>query len=374
MLFTKKRLAAVIVSSTVLLGCSDNKNEASTASVSSSIASVAAPIMEPADASLFASQPLITDHFTADPSAKVFNGKLYIYASHDVDTGIDVKEDADKFDMKDYRVYEFDADTKSATFAGEILNLNDIPWASRQLWATDAAEKDGKFFLYFPAKNKEGVFQIGVATSDAPTGPFKAEPTPIAGSFSTDPSVFKDDDGEHYMIFGGIWGGQLQRWTSGNYVAEDTYPESNQPALTPKIAKLASNMLEFAEAPRDVQILDGGGQPILGTDTNRWFFEGAWIHKFNGKYYLSYSTGNTHNIAYAIGDTPYGPFTHKGLVIPPVMGWTTQHSITEHNGKWYLFYHDTQLSNGKDHLRSMKVAELIHNDDGTIQTQATYFK
>ena len=317
-------------------------------------------------------QPLVEHIYTADPSAHVFNGKIYIYPSHDIDTGTTAEGDGDKFDMNDYRVLSMDSADGPATLHDVALKLEDIPWASRQLWAPDAAEKDGKYYLFFPAKNKEQIFQIGVATSDSPTGPFKAEPEPIKGSFSIDPAVFKDDDGAYYMYFGGIWGGQLQRWASGSYVAEDKYPASNEPAYSPKIARMSDDLLQFAETPKDVQILDGGGVPLLGTDTNRRFFEAAWVHKFNGKYYLSYSTGDTHFIAYATGDTPYGPFSYQGMVLAPVLGWTNHHSIVKHNEKWYLFYHDSQLSGGQTHLRNVKVTELVHNDDGTINTIDAY--
>jgi hypothetical protein len=126
-------------------------------------------------------------------------------------------------------------------------------------------------------------------------------------------------------------------------------------------------MLEFAEAPRDLVILDKSGQPLKAGDHDRRFFEASWMHKYNGKYYFSYSTGDTHNIVYAIGDNPYGPFTYKGVILAPVEGWTNHHSIIEKDGKWYLFYHDIQLS-GKTHLRNVKVTELKYNPDGSIQT------
>ena len=372
--------AGIIAGSLLIAGCQDKSPAETQAQVSSAAASVAAASVAAvssaapvsADPALFLNQPLISEIYTADPSAHVFDGKLYIYPSHDIDSGITTDGEGDKFDMKDYRVLSMDSADSAATLHDVALKLEDIPWASRQLWAPDAAEKDGKFFLYFPAKNKDGLFQIGVATSDSPTGPFKAEPEPIKGSFSVDPAVFKDDDGAYYMYFGGIWGGQLQRWASGTYVADDKYPASNEPALSPKIAKLTDDLLQFAEAPKDVQIIDGGGVPLLGTDTNRRFFEAAWVHKFNGKYYLSYSTGDTHYIAYAIGDSPYGPFTYKGVVLTPVLGWTTHHSIVQHNGKWLLFYHDTQVSNGTTYLRNVKVTELTHLDDGSIQTVDAY--
>lgn len=362
-------IAGIIAGSLLMAGCQDKSSPSDTAATSTAASSVAvAPAPTPADPELFLNQPLVTDIYTADPSAHVFNGKIYVYPSHDIDTGITTDGEGDKFDMKDYRVLSMDSVGGPVTVHDAALKLEDVPWASRQLWAPDAAEKDGKFFLFFPAKNKEGIFQIGVATGDSPSGPFRAEPEPIKGSFSVDPAVFKDDDGAYYMYFGGIWGGQLQRWASGSYAEEDKYPASNEPAFTPKIARMSDDLLQFAEAPKNVEIIDGGAVPLLGTDTNRRFFEAAWVHKFNGKYYLSYSTGDTHFIAYAIGDSPYGPFTHKGVVLTPVMGWTNHHSITQHDGKWYLFYHDTQLSGGQSHLRNVKVTELQHNDDGTINT------
>lgn len=370
----KLLLASCIAGSILLAGCQD-KSASETSNAAASVAtSVAAttPAPTPADPALFIGQPLVTDIYTADPSAHVFNGKIYVYPSHDIDTGITSEGEGDKFDMKDFHVLSLDAAGGAVTDHGEVLNVKNVPWASRQLWAPDAAEKNGKYYLYFPAKNKEDIFQIGVATSDSPSGPFKAEAEPIKGSFSIDPAVFKDDDGAYYMYFGGIWGGQLQRWASGSYVAEDKYPASNEPAFSPKIARMSDDLLQFAEAPKDVQIFDGGGVPLLGTDTNRRFFEAAWVHKYNGKYYLSYSTGDTHYIAYAVGDSPYGPFTHKGVLLAPVLGWTNHHSIVQHQGKWYLFYHDSSLSGGQAHLRSVKMTELTHGDDGTINTIDAY--
>jgi hypothetical protein len=134
------------------------------------------------------------------------------------------------------------------------------------------------------------------------------------------------------------------------------------------VVKIADNMLEFAEEPRDVLILDENGEPLKAGDHNRRFFEGPWMHKYNGKYYFSYSTGNTHRLCYAIGDNPYGPFTYAGVLLTPVVGWTTHHSIVEFKGKWYLFHHDSVPSGGKTWLRSIKVVEIEYNEDGTIKT------
>lgn len=322
----------------------------------------------------YLSQPLVSDIYTADPSAHVFNGKIYIYPSHDTSTGTSEDDLGSHFDMRDYHILSMDSVGGKVTDHGVALDIKDIPWAGRQLWAPDAAYANGTYYLYFPVKDKNDVFKIGVATSTSPTGPFKAQPEPIEGSYSIDPAVFKDDDGTHYMYFGGIWGGQLQKWATGKYDANGSKTDSekeNEPALTAKIVRLSKDMLHFDEKVKDVQIVDENGKPLLTKDHDRRFFEGAWMHKYNGKYYFTYSTGDTHYLAYAISDSPYGPFTYKGTFMNPVLGWTTHHSIIEFNGKWYIFYHDTQLS-GKTHLRNVKVAELKRNPDGTIETIDTY--
>ena len=201
---------------------------------------------------------------------------------------------------------------------------------------------------------------------------------PIDGSFSIDPAVYKDDDGEYYMYFGGIWGGQLQRWRNGvfnpNSPTSPTafLPKDDEPALLPFVAKMSDDLLEFAEKPREVQILDEKGKLLLAGDNERRFFDAASVHKYNGKYYFSYSTGDTHFICYAIGDNPYGPFTYKGKILNPVVGWTSHHSICEFKGKWYLFYHDSSLSKGVTHLRSIKIAEIQYDEDGLIKTLEPY--
>jgi hypothetical protein len=363
---------ASMMASALLFACQEKKADAPAVAVEAAPASSAAAVIEKKPE--FISEPLVTNIYTADPSAHVFNGKIYVYPSHDIESGIPQNDNGDHFDMKDFHVLSMDTVGGEVKDNGEAINIKDIPWAGRQLWAPDAAEKNGKYFLYFPVKDKQDIFHIGVATSDSPIGPFKAEATPIEGSFSIDPAVFKDSDGSHYMYFGGIWGGQLQRWATGTYNAADKYPENDKPALSPKVAKLKDNMLSYAEKPRDIQILDKDGKPLVAGDNGRRFFEASWMHKYNGKYYFSYSTGDTHNIMYAIGDNPYGPFTYQGIVLEPVLGWTNHHSIVEFQGKWYLFYHDSSLSGGQTHLRSVKVTELHYNADGTIQTVSAFKK
>ncbi len=324
------------------------------------------------------SQPLVTNIYTADPSAHVFNGKIYIYPSHDVDAGDAFDDLGSHFAMEDYHIISMDSPSGEAVDNGVALHVNDVVWAEKQMWAPDANEKDGTYYLFFPAKDYNGIFRIGVATSKSPVGPFTPQPEAIKDSFSIDPAVFKDDDGSYYMFFGGIWGGQLQRWRNGSFNAElpDSpfafLPEENEPALSAKVAKLTDDLLEFAETPKDVLIVDENGNELLQGDTDRRFFEASWLHKYNGKYYFSYSTGDTHFLCYGIGDNPYGPFTYAGKILEPVVGWTSHHSICEFEGKWYLFYHDSSLSKGVTHLRSVKVTELTHDEDGKIVTIQPY--
>jgi hypothetical protein len=310
---------------------------------------------------------LVSDNYSADPSAHVFNGRIYIYPSHDIDAGIPENDLGDHFDMRDYHVYSMDSVDGEVTDHGVVLDVKHIPWAGRQLWAPDAACKDGKYYLYFPLKDKTDVFRIGVAVGDKPEGPFIPQDNPIKGSYSIDPAVLDDEDGNFYMYFGGLWGGQLQRYRNNKAIECGHEPADDEPALCARVAKLSHNMLEFDEVPRDVLILDEHGAPIKAGDHDRRYFEGPWVHKYNGKYYFSYSTGNTHFLCYAIGDNPYGPFTYMGQILTPVVGWTTHHSICEFKGKWFLFYHDSVPSGGKTWLRSIKVVELNYNPDGTIQ-------
>ena len=310
---------------------------------------------------------LFPDGYMADPSAHVFEGKLYIYPSHDWESGVPENDNGDHFNMKDYHVFSMEDIEGDIIDHGKVLEVKDIPWAGRQLWDSDVAFKNGKYYLYFSLKNDKDIFQIGVAVSDKPYGPFVAQPEPIKDSYSIDPCLF-EDDGDHFMYFGGLWGGQLQCYRNNKNLGKEDFPANYEPALSPKVVKITDDMLGFAEEPKDLVILDEDGNPITQGDTERRFFEASWMHKYSGKYYFSYSTGDTHKICYAVGDNPYGPFVYQGVILTPVVGWTTHHSIAEFKGKWYLFHHDCVPSNGKTWLRSMKVVELEYNNDGSLKT------
>ncbi len=302
----------------------------------------------------------------ADPSANVFNGRLYIYPSHDRESGIEENDNGDHFDMRDYHVFSTDdLENGELTDHGVILDVDDIAWSGRQLWDSDVCERDGKYYLYFSLKDKNDVFHLGVAVSDTPEGPFKPELDPMRGSYSIDPSVFKDDNGECYIYFGGLWGGQLQRYTDNKALESAYLPEGDETALPSRVARLTDDMLQFAEEPRALEILDENGKPFTASSPYR-FFEASWMHKYNGRYYFSYSTGDSHLLCYATSDNPYGPFTFGGVLLEPVVGWTTHHSICEFKGKWYLFHHDSVPSGGRTWLRSMKVLEIAYREDGSI--------
>jgi hypothetical protein len=323
----------------------------------------------------FKNTPLVKEIYTADPSAHIFGDRIYIYASHDIETGSVEDDTGNHFNMMDYRVISMNKDGSDLKVHPVGLSVDDVKWAKSRFWAPDAAYKNGTYYLYFPAKDKDEIFRIGVATSKNPAGPFKARPKPMKGSYSIDPTTFVDDDGSAYMYFGGIWGGQLQQWESGEFDPNGSLTDlgvASNPAIMPRMAKLKDNMLEFDEEVKQIQILNQSGKPILTKELEIRFFEAPWIHKIGDVYYLSYSTGDTHNLAYATGDNPYGPFTYQGILGEPVQGWTNHHSTVKINDQWYLFYHDTEIS-GKTHLRNVKFSRFKHNDDGSISPIKTYF-
>ena len=317
-------------------------------------------------------EPLVTHIYTADPSAHVFEGKIYIYPSHDLEHNEPSNDNGDQYKMEDYHILSMDGFDSPCTDHGEALHMKDAPWVSKQMWAPDAAYKNNMYYLYFPARDKEGNFRIGAATSPNPAGPFKPQPDYIPGSYSIDPAVLVDEDGKAYMYFGGLWGGQLEKWQTGSFVPDAKGPAATKPAIGPRVAELNDDMLTFKTKPQEISIVDESGRPLLAGDEDRRYFEGPWVHKYNGYYYFSYSTGSTHYLVYAIGKDPKGPFVYKGRIMEPVVGWTTHHSIVQYQDKWYIFYHDSSLSGGVNHKRCVKYSELTYNADGTIRMIEPY--
>lgn len=279
--------------------------------------------------------PIITTNYSADPSAHVFGGKMYVYPSHD-------RNDAQEFDMNDYHVYSTD-DMANWEDGGVILSLAQIPWAKAHLWAPDCNFYKGRYYLYFPADDTGKYdFKIGAATSASPTGPFVAEPKPIPGANGIDPSVFIDDDGTPYLI-----------WAAG----------------VPTLCKLTP----------DMKGLSGTPVPLKGCSK---FFEGPWLFKRKGLYYLTYPAfqaggsgdgGSGQNYDYATAKTISGPYTYGGTFTrsradEPQAG-NIHGSQVEWNKVWYCFYHDCSLSNGdpkSGFKRCVKVDLLKFNSDGRL--------
>ncbi len=329
--------------------------------------------------------PLLVHPYTADPSAHLFDGKIFLYCSHDADEEPQIKSGSDSYMMRDYYVYSMDSPTSPVKSYYELgaepngittpsLKLENIQWAKSQLWAPDATKKGSTYYFYFPAKATEqvsgcDVFRIGVATASTPYGPFTAEANYIQGTFSIDPCVF-EDNGNYYIIFGGLWGGQRENWSlrNGQWVFDPNapHPEINpyntNPVLGPIIARLNSDMKSLAETPREILLYESDGSRMLYSNVNFVFFEGPWLNKVNGKYYLTYSTGQTHNIVCAVSDNIYGPYTNTGVIIlsdvDPNICWTTHHSIIQFNNKWYLFYQNSDLGTKVDYKRNIRVKEI----------------
>lgn len=282
----------------------------------------------------FAQNPFITHLYTADPSARVFNDTLYVYPSHD-------KANAKWFNMSDWHVFST-TDMKNWTDHGVVLSLDSLKWATKLAWAPDCAYKNGKYYFYYPVDKN----YIGVAVGDTPYGPFKdplgkpliSRKTPgvVAPRGLIDPTIFMDNDSTPYLIFG------------QNKV---------------NIVRLNNDMVSFKDT---VRIIKGV----------RHFFEAVWMHKYNSKYYISYSGKG--KILYGMGGSPYGPFKYKGVILDKVNSGTNHASITKYKGQWYLFYHTSDLffkNNPKAskigvkkwYRRSVCVDYLYYNTDGTIQ-------
>lgn len=280
--------------------------------------------------------PIITGQFTADPTARVFEGKIYMYPSHDIPSVVTHHDGSAWFSMPDYHVFSSE-DLTSWTDHGVILRQEDVPWGKPDayaMWAPDCVYKDGKYYFYFPDAPASGRgFNIGVAVADRPYGPFTPESEPIKGVFGIDPCVLVDDDGASYIYWSGMG-------ISG--------------------CRLKDNMLELDGNPvrLDEPLPDG-------------FKEGPFAFKYKDRYYLTYPwvRENTETLAYAMSDNPLGPFEYKGLIMKesPVGCWTNHHSIVEYKGQWYLFYHHNDYSPDFDKNRSARIDRLFFNEDGTIQ-------
>lgn len=274
---------------------------------------------------LQAQNPLITHMYTADPTARVFDGKLYIYPSSDTVPPADYTRY--QHCMPGYNIFSLE-NGASWKDHGRFLNNDEVPWAlkgSYSMWAPDCIEKDGKYYFYFPVRAADSVHRVGVAIGSSPTGPFKVEKDYIPGTKGIDPGLLKDDDGTFYMFFG-----------SGHEI---------------HVAPLKKNMKELAQEPISVQGLPGG------------YMEGAFPFKKDGIYYLSFAhifRDEGYTIGYATSDKPMGPYRYRGKIIDNIGSGTNHHSVVEYQGDWILFYHQWEVS-GDNKLRSIR-ADYMYFD------------
>jgi hypothetical protein len=283
----------------------------------------------------YATNPLIMDQFTADPTARVFEGKIYVYPSHDIKEPPGYKGRPNWFVMEDYHVFSSENLTDWKDH-GVIVTRNDVEWAdptAYAMWAPDCVFKDGKYYFYFPAMAKSGGFRIGVAVADKPYGPFKPVATPIEGVKGIDPGVIIDKDGTAYLF----------------YASRQIF-----------VAKLKPNMLEIEGEPKVVDNL-----PTKG------LIEGPFAFERNGIYYLTYPhvENKIERLEYATSTSPLGPYKQAGVILDESASgcWTVHHSILDYQGQWYLFYHDRDLSPAFDKNRSIRADKLYFNADGSIQ-------
>lgn len=297
---------------------------------------------------LAAQNPIIHNQFTADPTARVFNGKVYLFPSHDIQAPEGKNLRKDWFCMADYHVFSSDNLT-DWTDHGMIVSQNSVSWVdstSYSMWAPDCVERNGKYYFYFPANTKQvnsngrRGFGIGVAIADRPEGPYVPLPEPIKNVRGIDPNVLIDEDGQAYLY-----------WSQGNIYG----------------ARLKENMTELDSEPVVFQNLPDKGLK-----------EGPFVFARGGKYYLTFPhvENKTERLEYALGDSPLGPFKMAGVVMDeaPNGCWTNHHSIINFKDQWYLFYHQNDWSPKFDKNRSVRIDSLFFNADGTIQKVAPTFR
>ena len=276
---------------------------------------------------------------TADPSAHVWpDGKMYLYTSHDEECQAD-------FYMKNWHTFS-STDLINWTDHGAVLSVDDLSWADNYAWAPDAAYKNGKYYLVFPAGTgvKDRVnpekstkwMGIGIAVSDSPTGPFKdAIGAPLWTSpYANDPSLFIDDDGKAYLYFHGK--------DSDYYVAE-----------------MADDLLSISGKLQKMDM--GGYEPKM---------EGPWVFKRKELYYFTMPENNR-VLTYYTAKSPKGPWQYQGEFMEQEAQSNNHHSIVEYKRRWIIFYHRWLKSSNStcDKKQRHVSAEFIYfNDDSTIQS------
>ena len=296
---------------------------------------------------LFAQNPVIKGLYSADPTARVFNGKVYLFPSHDIISP--VEPERKWFCMEDYHVFSSE-DLVNWTDHGVILDQKNVPWGNPEgysMWAPDCVEKDGKYYFYFPNASKGRGFAVGVAIADRPEGPYVPQPEPIKGINGIDPCVLQASDGNAYIF-----------WGNG------------------RCAKLKPNMIELADDnPKTTMKWGNREMEMIGVNCLEGLpsrqAEGPFAFEKDGNFYLTYPyvKENTEVLAYAMSKNPMGPYEYKGIIMERSQNecWTNHHSIVNYKGQWYLFYHHNDYSPNFDKNRSVRVDKISFLPDGTIE-------
>lgn len=276
-----------------------------------------------------AQRPIIQTKYTADPAPMVYNDTVFLYTTHDED-------DAEGFKMQDWLLYT-STDMVNWTDHGVVASLKSFDWVKRDngAWAEQVVERNGKFYMYCPIHGNG----IGVLVSDSPYGPFK---DPLGKPLvwqkehwdDIDPTVFIDEDGQAYMYWGN--------------------PNCYYVKLNEDMISYSGDIVKLKETPEHYQ-------------------EGPWFYKRNGHYYLAFaSTCCPEGIGYAMSDSPTGPWKTKGYIMRPTERTRGNHpGIMDYKGKSYVFGLNYDLlkleTNTHYERRSVSVAEIHYNEDGTIQ-------
>src|SRR6188768_1250456 len=271
-----------------------------------------------------ADNPIVQTSYTADPAPMVYDGRLYLYTSHDEDVTV-----KDFYTMNDWRLYST-ADMVNWTDHGSPAGLKSFSWGTDSAWAPQGVARNGKFYLYVPLNNNTGA-RIGVGVSNNAAGPFMdplGKQLAAKDSSNIDPTVFVDDDGQAYMY----WGNGTLRYV-----------------------KLNSDMISTSGSITNVE-LSG-------------FTEGPWFYKRGSLYYLVFAaTSGNEKISYATSNAPTGPWTVRGDVMGVGSTFTNHPGVVDYKGHSYFFYHNSALPGGNNYKRSVCVEEFSYGADGSIPT------
>ncbi len=311
-----------------------------------------------------ASNPIVQGWY-ADPEIRIFDGQYWTYPTYSDHYGApdvspeftDAQKELRKNKMvrPSYGIQTFfnafsSPDLVHWTRHEHVLDVANVSWAAYAVWAPSAIEKDGKYYLFFGANDiqKDGeTGGIGVAVSDSPAGPFKdAIGKPLISTFHNgaqpiDQFVFRDDDGQFYLYYGG--------WGHCNVV---------------RLGDDLTSIEPFPDGETFKEITPPG------------YVEGSFLVKRKGIYYLMWSeggwTGPDYSVAYAMGPSPTGPFKPMGKILQQdfrIARGAGHHSVVNVPGTddWYIVYHRRPLGDDKGEHRQLAIDRMIFNADGTIK-------